>query len=256
MNKIIYNSTISFNYGIDSKYVTPFQDFVKKKIDFIYNNNNNSINNTTEYKLDKYFDFNKYKRNTNSEAIIINSDVNYIARAGKFNKDSYSGVLFILKNLLNYEYLWNNIRVNGGAYGVSSTFDKLGYGGFVSYRDPNIKNTDDTYLNIPKYLKSLDIDNKKINNLIISSISSFDNPIATYLSFKRNIEAYYTNIDNDYINKLRNDILESDLIDIKNQQNVINQIIESNQKCGLISIKNIDKINNEFDRIIKINEYK
>ena len=71
----------------------------------------------------------------------------------------YHGSMSVLKVIMNYEYLWQNIRVLGGAYGCMSGFSHDGMGYFVSYRDPNLKET----LEIPsfwrptRYLRALQI---------------------------------------------------------------------------------------------------
>ncbi len=44
-----------------------------------------------------------------------------------------------MKVILSYDYLWQNIRVKGGAYGCMSNFNRIGEGYLVSYRDPNLE---------------------------------------------------------------------------------------------------------------------
>ena len=48
----------------------------------------------------------------------------------------YSGSLPVLANILNYVYLWNEIRVQGGAYGCGFIGRDSGDTAFYSYRDP------------------------------------------------------------------------------------------------------------------------
>ena len=67
------------------------------------------------------------------------------------------GALQILKVILSYEYLWQNIRVKGGAYGCMSNFNRIGEGYFVSYRDPNLKRTLDVYEGVVDYVKNFTV---------------------------------------------------------------------------------------------------
>ena len=78
------------------------------------------------------------------EAFTSASMVNYVARYGNFKNHGfqYTGVLKILKVLLSYDYLWNHIRVQGGAYGCMAVFGRTGNAGFTSYRDPKLMETD------------------------------------------------------------------------------------------------------------------
>ena len=70
-----------------------------------------------------------------------------MARCGNFIDQGaeYTGALQVLKVIMGYEYLWQNIRVKGGAYGCMSNFNRIGEGYFVSYRDPNLERTMEIY---------------------------------------------------------------------------------------------------------------
>ena len=80
------------------------------------------------------------KRN---EGFKTSSKVQYVARVGNFidGGQKYSGTLQILKVILGYDYLWQNIRVKGGAYGCMSNFNRIGDAYLISYRDPNLERT-------------------------------------------------------------------------------------------------------------------
>ena len=63
-----------------------------------------------------------------NEGFRTSSQVNYVARCGTFRDQgfAYTGALKVLKVILNYEYLWTNLRVKGGAYGCMSGFGRSG----------------------------------------------------------------------------------------------------------------------------------
>ena len=74
---------------------------------------------------DANYVFRKEKLN---EGFKTSAKVQYVARTGNFVKagKEYTGVLRILKTILSYDYLWNNVRVKGGAYGCMSGFGRIG----------------------------------------------------------------------------------------------------------------------------------
>ena len=82
-----------------------------------------------------------------NEGFMSASAVQYVCRAGNFIKKglSYTGALRILKVLMSYEYLWQEVRVKGGAYGCMCGFSENGDSYFVSYRDPNLERTYNIY---------------------------------------------------------------------------------------------------------------
>ena len=102
-----------------------------------------------------------------------------MARCGNFRDAGleYTGALKILQVILSYDYLWLNIRVKGGAYGCMSGFGRSGEGYLVSYRDPNLKETNDIYEGIPAYLEAFDPDERDMTKYVIGTISNLDAPL-------------------------------------------------------------------------------
>ncbi|MBE6597895.1 MAG: insulinase family protein, partial [Ruminococcaceae bacterium] len=76
-----------------------------------------------------------------NEGIMIASQVQYAARAGSFAEAGlpYTGALQVVRTAVNIDYLYQQIRVKGGAYGCGCGFSNdLGAAVFYSYRDPKL----------------------------------------------------------------------------------------------------------------------
>ncbi|MCL2743865.1 MAG: insulinase family protein [Planctomycetaceae bacterium] len=114
-----------------------------------------------------------------NEAVVIPSRVQYVAKAANYKKDGfeYSGTMLVLMNILRTGYLWNNIRVQGGAYGSGVSFDRAGIFGMWSYRDPNLKRTVEVYDGVADYLERIEITKQELTNSVISTIGSLDKPM-------------------------------------------------------------------------------
>ena len=54
----------------------------------------------------------------------------------KESEEAYRPQLFLAANILTYSYLWNQVRVQGGAYGCGFQADRFGNLFSYSYRDP------------------------------------------------------------------------------------------------------------------------
>ena len=79
-----------------------------------------------------------------------------------------------------------NVRVKGGAYGVMNGAGRTGEGYFVSYRDPNLKETNQVFENVVKYLEEFDADERDMTKYVIGTISDLDVPLlAPYKAAKR-----------------------------------------------------------------------
>ena len=110
--------------------------------------------------------------------------VQYVARVGNSSEKgiAYNGVNKVLKTILGYDYLWNEVRVKGGAYGVMCAFTDMGNGYMVSYRDPNLAETNEVFEKVPDYLESFDADERDMMKYIIGTVSEAAKMVSTVLS--------------------------------------------------------------------------
>lgn len=108
------------------------------------------------------------------EAILIPSGVSYAAYGSNIQQYGYKyeGKLTVASTLLTFGYLWNEIRVHGGAYGCG--FRTSYYGGvtFHSYRDPSPLNSVEVYKNTAEFIKEFVESEEVIDKYIISSIAA------------------------------------------------------------------------------------
>ena len=124
------------------------------------------------------------------------SKVQYVARCGNFIDQGaeYTGALQVLKVIMGYEYLWQNIRVKGGAYGCMSSFNRIGEGYFVSYRDPNLKCTIDVYEGVVDYLENFTVSDRDMTKYIIGTISNMDQPMTPATKGERSMNLYMNKV--------------------------------------------------------------
>ena len=91
-----------------------------------------------------------------SEGLSFPGQVNYVAKGGNIvalGLEPTGGMAVAIKHL-NTTYMWDKIRVQGGAYGGGSSFDPFsGSFAFTSYRDPNLLETIDNYDNAAAFLR-------------------------------------------------------------------------------------------------------
>ena len=168
------------------------------------------------------------KRN---EGFKTSSKVQYVARTGNFidGGAEYTGALQILKVILSYDYLWQNIRVKGGAYGCMSSFNRIGEGYLISYRDPNLKKTMEIYEGVVDYLKNFNVSDRDMNKFIIGTISN----IAMNL--------YMNRVSEEMIRKERAQILDADQADIRALAEVLEAMLKENSLCVIGSEEKIEE---------------
>ncbi|MBQ7534521.1 MAG: insulinase family protein [Stomatobaculum sp.] len=167
------------------------------------------------------------------EAWTSASLVNYVARIGNFRAHGfrYTGALRILKVLLSYDYLWNNIRVKGGAYGCSAAFGRAGTAGFVSYRDPKILETDKVYEGIADYVSQFDADEREMTKFIIGAVSELDIPLTPQGKGSRGLAAWYSHVTDEEIQLEREEILDAVPEDIRALAPLLRAVLSDGVKC-------------------------
>lgn len=170
------------------------------------------------------------KRN---EGFKTSSKVQYVARAGNFIDEgfSYTGALQILKVILSYDYLWQNVRVKGGAYGCMSNFTRLGEGYFMSYRDPNLEKTNKIYEGVVEYLKGFDVSERDMTKYIIGTISNIDQPMTPVAKGDRSLNLYMNHVSPEMIREERSQILDATTEDIRSLAEIVEAILKDNYFC-------------------------
>jgi presequence protease len=160
--------------------------------------------------------------------------VQYVARAGNFIKAGYeyTGALRVLKTILSYDYLWNNVRVRGGAYGCMCGFSGVdGDAYFTSYRDPNLKETNQVYERAAEYIKNFTADERDITKYIIGTFSSLDTPLTPQSKGKRSLSMYLAGVTEADLLKERMEVLEVTLEDIRSCHKYITAMLEAGNIC-------------------------
>lgn len=161
------------------------------------------------------------------------SKVQYVAKAGNFIDlgVAYTGALQILKVIMSYDYLWQNIRVKGGAYGCMSNFNRIGEGYFVSYRDPNLKRTLDVYDGVVDYLKNFTVSERDMTKYIIGTMSGIDQPMTPASKGERSMNLYMNKVSAEMIREERNQILDAEQDDIRALYKVAEAVLQADQIC-------------------------
>ena len=180
------------------------------------------------------------KRN---EGFKTSSKVQYVARTGNFidGGAAYSGALHILKVILSYDYLWQNIRVKGGAYGCMCNFNRIGEGYLISYRDPNLEKTIDVYEKVTEYLRNFEADDRDMNKYIIGTISNIDRPMNPSAKGTRSMNLYMNHVTEEMIKKEREEILNAGQEEIRALADVVAAMLAADQLCVIGSEEKIEE---------------
>ena len=180
------------------------------------------------------------KRN---EGFETSSKVQYVARVGNFidGGKEYTGALQILRVILSYDYLWQNVRVKGGAYGCMSNFTRIGEGYFMSYRDPNLEKTNAVYEGVVDYLKGFSVSERDMTKYIIGTISNMDQPMTPAAKGDRSMNLYMNHVSEEMIRKERDEVLDASKEDIRALAEIVEAVLKQNYLCVIGSEEKIEE---------------
>lgn len=113
------------------------------------------------------------------QGYIIPSDVCYVGEAQpRSMADSCSlGAWMVASRALSFDYLWNEVRVKGGAYGTGFQRNSAGVSQFWSYRDPDIDGTIVRYEGASSWLAQWSGGEDELEGYIVSSVATHDTPL-------------------------------------------------------------------------------
>ncbi|MDO4938337.1 MAG: insulinase family protein [Lachnospiraceae bacterium] len=174
-------------------------------------------------------------RQNGREAFTTAGMVNFISRFGNYKNHGhmFSGSMLVLRTLLNYDYLWNNIRVKGGAYGCGALFGNSGIAGFYTYRDPNLSVSDQVLKGIPDFVRNYDADEREMTKAVIGTISDQDTPMTPLGKGLRALSCYLGHLTTEMRQKTRNEILGATPEDIRRLAPVIEDVISDESVCAI-----------------------
>ncbi|MCA9930730.1 MAG: peptidase M16, partial [Anaerolineales bacterium] len=170
----------------------------------------------------------EWEKTAVSEGLTIPAQVNYVGKGTNIFKLGYQrhGSISVIKNYLNTSYLWEKIRVQGGAYGAFAVFgSQSGVFSYLSYRDPNLLGTLENYDNTSHFLRN-GIQEDELGKSIIGAISSMDSYQLPDAKGFGSMIRYLTNITDEYRQQVRDEILSTSSADFVAFADALDQVKE------------------------------
>lgn len=156
------------------------------------------------------------------EGLSIPAQVNYVGKGGNLYQLGYTlhGSVLVITNYLRATYLWEKVRVQGGAYGGFCAFDpRSGVFTYLSYRDPNLLKTLENYDGTADFLQNLDdvrLSEEELTKSIIGAIGDMD---AYQLPDAKGYTSMIWHLlgeSDEYRQKIRDEVLSASLQDFRN----------------------------------------
>jgi presequence protease len=158
------------------------------------------------------------------EGLTIPSQVNYVGKALNLYKAGYKyhGSANVICRFLRNSWLWDRVRVQGGAYGSFCLFDRLtGTLTMVSYRDPNTMNTIDIFDQSAKFLREINLSDDELTKAIIGAIGDIDDYKLPDAKGYSSMSQYLARITDEERQQMRDEVLGTTKEDFKKFADVL-----------------------------------
>lgn len=167
------------------------------------------------------------------EAFVIPSDICFAARAcdpRRLGLD-VTGAWAVAANALSYDYLWNEIRVKGGAYGCGFRAAGERQTAFYTYRDPAIDPSIERVERAGAWLGSFEPDEAAFEGFIVSCVSGMDAPVKPYALTKRRNTIYLAGLDPNAREKRRAQMLAATPGELRSLGTDVTRIAAESPTC-------------------------
>ncbi len=189
-----------------------------------------------------------YQKELLNEGFKTQFDVNFVSRIG-FYKEAYHGAMLVLNNALSLDYLWMQVRVHGGAYGVMLQTPQTGAIGIMSYRDPEIARTNQVYEKIVEYIEKFNPSDEDLLKFKIGAIGGID--VVLHVSSKgaRAQMNYLTGNTYELQSQYRKEALEATTEDIVALAPLFKEILGQGAICVIGNAGSVEKNKSLFSHV-------
>jgi len=183
------------------------------------------------------------------EGLCLPAQVNYVAAGGNARAlgQEPGAAASVVAKFLRAGYLWERVRVQGGAYGASCAYSRLsGNLVFASYRDPNVKRTLDAYAGVGPYLTSLSIDPSELEKSVVGSIGDMDHYMLPDAKGFTALAREITGEDEAYRQSARETVLATSQKDFAAFGEAVNAVLENGPMVVAGGRDGLEKANLDF----------
>ena len=167
------------------------------------------------------------------EAFIVPSDICYVAKSvdPRALGLAMDGTWSVAATVLSYDFLWNEIRVKGGAYGCGFRAVNNRRLSFYTYRDPAIDPSIERIAEAGAWLDRFDPDPQSFEGFIVSCVASHDAPVKPYALTRRQNAEFFSKRPVHWREQLRAEMLATTPEKLRSLGEVIGRVAEESALC-------------------------
>ncbi len=183
------------------------------------------------------------------KSIAVKSNINYNTQA--FAIDCRKGSFKALQQLLTREYIWDKVRLEGGAYGGGLRFSEGRYCYMYSYRDPQLEKTYNAFDEIGNYIMK-EKPQSEIDRFILGAVNEADAPLKNSSLNSIALRRSILGISKETLYKRREELLSTTAKDFVKIGEEINEKMKNKAVCTVGKKEDIENNINLLKDFIEI----
>ncbi|MBQ1821412.1 MAG: insulinase family protein [Clostridia bacterium] len=188
------------------------------------------------------------------EGIVIPAQVGFAVTGGNLARYGlrYSGSIPVLANVLNFTYLWNSIRVQGGAYGCGFVGRDTGDLFFYTYRDPKPARSLGVMREAAAFIRDFTKDDPDLTGFILSAVSAVDPLRTAGEKMAAGDNRYFRGITEDEMIDRYRTLIRTTPKDLEALTEMLVKIAEERVVCVTAGKELLDSCKDEITDVIRV----
>ncbi len=170
------------------------------------------------------------------KGLLLPAQVNYVGLGTNLREAGYAfhGSVHVITRFLRMGYLWDRVRVQGGAYGAFVRYARnTGTLAFVSYRDPNVENTLQVYKQTAEFLGNLKLTQEELTKAVVGAIGDIDTYLLPSQKGAAALWEYMTGDTQQMRQQVHDEVLQTSLADFHNFAPYLQKALEKGVDTAL-----------------------
>ncbi len=186
---------------------------------------------------------------TDWEGLSVTAPVNYVGKGVQLPQElSCSlGAAMVVVRYLRTAWLWEQIRVKGGAYGAFCLFDALSRGlTLVSYRDPHVSRTLEAFDASARYLRDLTLSAQELNKAVVGAVGDLDTHLLPDAKGYTSLRRHLTGQDDAFRQQIRDQILATTARDFTVFADMLEHLAHNGRAVVMGGAETLDRAEREI----------
>jgi len=166
----------------------------------------------------------------------------------------YNASWAVATRAASFDYLWNEVRVKGGAYGAGLQVARTANTRFYSYRDSHIAQTFERFRQTGPWVRNLEMSDAELEGYIVSTVASIDAPVKPSQEIRRQLACFLAKEDQQHYLRDREEVIAFDKAELGRFADVLDAVAAHDARCVFGSPEIIAESAADFQLVQLISE--